>query len=182
MIVGPLVRHRLLPSSGTVALIYVEPLSPLAARLLDFIRPEKAGVPPQDAALSLRKNERPEDWVVRLTAALGAQINPFDARLELALTKAARDSAPGAVGRAAKAAGLSEARLRALAKAQLGAPVSQLLLWRKLQAASRAMAHGETLSAAAMAGGFADQAHLTRTMRRMFGITPSFARAAIRRE
>ena len=35
-------------------------------------------------------------------------------------------------------------------------------------------------STAAAGAGFADQAHLTRTMRRMFGVTPGAATAALR--
>lgn len=179
LIVGPLVRHRLLPSPASVMLIYIEALSPLAARLLEAIRPKMAGAPPQGMGLSLREDEAAESWVARVADSFGAIRDLPDPRIGAALRNAARDGAPGAVGRAAKAAGLSQARLRALAKSQLGVPVSQLLLWRKLQGASRAMAEGATLAAAAAAGGFTDQAHMTRTMRRMFGITPSSARTPL---
>ena len=180
LIVGPQIRHRLLPSSGLVTIVYVEQLSPLAARLLETIRPKKVGAPPRSAKLALNKNESPRSWIERVSLSLGTPAGHVDARIATALKAAAHDGAPGAVGRAAIAAGLSQARLRALAKEQLGVPVSQLLLWRKLAAASHAIAGGETLSASAAAGGFTDQAHMTRTMRRMLGITPASARMPLK--
>jgi AraC-like DNA-binding protein len=40
---------------------------------------------------------------------------------------------------------------------------------------------GASLAEAAYAGGFADQAHYTRAMRKMFGITPKSASLILRR-
>ena len=47
------------------------------------------------------------------------------------------------------------------------------LLWLRLQDAVRELAAGAPATDAAHAAGFADSAHLSRTFRRMFGITPS---------
>lgn len=79
------------------------------------------------------------------------------------------------VGDAAARCDLSESRLRTVAREQLGVPLSTWLIWRKLERAARAMREGDPLSMAAAAGGLADQAHLARAMRRMFGITPRTA-------
>ena len=86
-----------------------------------------------------------------------------------------------AVADAAKAAQLSPSRLRAIAQAELGLPLTQWIVWCKVARAGRALARGENLAQAAAAGGFADQAHLTRTMRRTFGVTPGAVARPVRR-
>jgi AraC-like DNA-binding protein len=58
--------------------------------------------------------------------------------------------------------------------------LSQWLLWRKLEQAALAISTGASLAEAAHAGGFADQPHFSRTMRRMFGLTPGAAAIALR--
>ena len=55
----------------------------------------------------------------------------------------------------------------------VGLPLRRYLLWLRLQDAVQAIAAGAPLTDAAHAAGFADSAHLSRTFRRMFGITPS---------
>jgi len=179
VIVGPLLSHRLMPSPRPLGLLYLAPQARLAAALLAAIHPAGAAAAPAELVSALR-GAAPAQWTVRLEAALGTAMPALDARLAAALRDAERDGAPGAVGRAAAAVGLSEARLRALARQQLHAPLSQWLLWRKLERAARAVAAGASLAAAAADGGFADQAHFTRTMRRMFGLTPTAAAAALR--
>ena len=76
---------------------------------------------------------------------------------------------------AAKHSGLSRSRVRTLAREQLGMPLSTWVTWRKLVEANKALSDGANLADAALAGSFADQAHFSRTMKRMFGVTPSDA-------
>jgi AraC-like DNA-binding protein len=45
------------------------------------------------------------------------------------------------------------------------------MIWRKLERAGHLLAQGSTIANAAHGGGFADQSHLARVMRRHFGIT-----------
>ena len=71
------------------------------------------------------------------------------------------------------AVGISPSRLRALANKQLGTPFSKVVLWRKVSNACQLLAAGASLSSAALGAGFADQAHLTRTMKDTIGLTPS---------
>lgn len=80
----------------------------------------------------------------------------------------------------ARGVGLSPARLRALAQAELGAPLAHWRAWLQLERAIGALRTGEPLAAAAAIGGFSDQAHLSRTMRRFFGITPLTAARVVR--
>ncbi|KAA1249354.1 AraC family transcriptional regulator [Mycobacterium simiae] len=69
--------------------------------------------------------------------------------------------------------GLSAGRLTHLFSAQIGLPLRRYVLWLRLIAALRAAAAGSDLTAAAHTAGFSDSAHLTRTCRAMFGLTPS---------
>ena len=69
--------------------------------------------------------------------------------------------------------GLSPQRLRALARQQLGMPLARWRVWSRLRRAAEALQGGQSLADAAITAGFADQAHLTRQMREMMGLTPA---------
>ncbi len=180
LILAPRVRHRMPASADVVLLVYVETHTPLASKLVALIAPDDAGPAPPIVRDRLLSNE-PTDQIMRgLKADLGEATRVLDPRLEWALLRASQSPAPGTIARAASALDLSTARLRALAQSQLSAPLSQGLLWRKLERSGRALAAGAPLSEAALAGGFADQAHLNRTMKRMFGVTPFEAAQVVR--
>lgn len=68
---------------------------------------------------------------------------------------------------------LSPSRFAHLFGQQVGLPFRRYVLWRKLARAMLAIGHGESMTDAAQAADFADAAHLTRTFKQMFGITPS---------
>ena len=65
-----------------------------------------------------------------------------------------------------------------LFKAATGLTFRRYKQWSALQHAARLIAGGELVRTAAMDAGFADTAHLTRTYRLSFGLTPSQAIAA----
>lgn len=69
--------------------------------------------------------------------------------------------------------GLSAGRFAHLFREQTGLPVRRYLLWLRLLRAINQLSRIVSLTDAAHEAGFADSAHLTRTFRRMFGITPS---------
>lgn len=77
------------------------------------------------------------------------------------------------LGRALAIARLSESRFLHLFSEHAGLPWRRYLLWRRLQACMRAAFAGSSLTRAAHAGGFSDSAHLSRTFRAMFGLTPA---------
>ncbi len=52
-------------------------------------------------------------------------------------------------------------------------PFRRYRAWHRLRAAIREVVGGSSLTAAAHAAGFADQAHFTRSFRRTFGAPPS---------
>lgn len=68
-------------------------------------------------------------------------------------------------------AGLSASRTRQLFVEQTGLSFRTYLLWLRLERAVERFANGASLTEAAHAAGFADSAHLSRTFRRMFGIS-----------
>ena len=180
LIIGPRVRHRMTDDGGSAKLFYLETHTLLASRILTLVAPAGAAVAPPLVTDLLSLEAPPASVIAGLMAGLGVEETRLDPRLENALLAASKDPASGAIGRAALTVGLSPARLRALAQAQMQAPLSQWLLWRKLQRAGREMAAGVGLAEAAVAGGFADQAHLNRTTKRMFGVTPLQASSAVR--
>jgi AraC-like DNA-binding protein len=105
----------------------------------------------------------------------------LDERLVRALASLAGDpGGAGAIARAARNAHVSVSCLRALAASSLSAPLAQWRSWRMLAKAARAIAEGRSLADAAAVAGFSDQAHLTRTMGRFFGVTPSVAATSLR--
>jgi AraC-like DNA-binding protein len=55
----------------------------------------------------------------------------------------------------------------------VGVPLRPYILWLRLQRAACDLIHGATATEAAHSAGFSDAAHLTRTFRRMFGVTPT---------
>ncbi|MDT5000064.1 MAG: hypothetical protein QOK12_2169, partial [Mycobacterium sp.] len=76
--------------------------------------------------------------------------------------------------------GLSSQRLRALARDQLGMPLARWRVWTRLRRAAEALQSGQSLADAASTAGFADQAHLTRQMREMMGLTPAMVLPLLR--
>ena len=180
MITRPGSRHILQPAQA-VTLVHIEPHLPLANTLLAAAG--EAGTSPLAPAIteSLRQAVSLNDCVVTLTQ-LAPPRNPvLDPRIAQALDWLAGTTASDAIAQAAAMCGVSDSRLRTLARESLGTSLSQWLAWRKLEASGRAMMAGAPLAESAYAGGFADQAHFTRTMRKVFGITPQQASRILRR-
>lgn len=68
---------------------------------------------------------------------------------------------------------LSESRLAHLFKSETGTPIRRYLLWLRLRKAIKIILRGQSFTTAAHESGFSDSAHLSRTYRQMFGISPS---------
>jgi AraC-like DNA-binding protein len=73
----------------------------------------------------------------------------------------------------ARAVHRSPSRLAHRFREATGVPLRRFILWCRLRAAAERAMRGSNLTEAAHAAGFADSAHLSRTFRSMFGITPS---------
>ncbi|MGY4523649.1 helix-turn-helix domain-containing protein [Pseudomonas sp. TE21394] len=180
VLIGPSVDHRSLPNPGRVAFLYFYPDAPLGRALKALLDDSGTAAISQDIVDCVRNAANFNDVVSALELRL-VPLDSFDPRLSNALHLLRQDCAGiGAVSRAANAVGLSSPRLRFFATRQMGVPLSQWIIWRKLERACHALANGASLSDAAIAGDFADQAHLTRMMRRMVGMSPSRVAAVLR--
>jgi len=73
----------------------------------------------------------------------------------------------------ASAAGMSPSRFQHLFTAEVGVPFRRYRSWQRLRGAIRSAAAGASLTEAAHAAGFADQAHFSRAFRAAFGAPPS---------
>lgn len=93
------------------------------------------------------------------------------ARALLAIEVSASDSL--SVAHAADVAGLSPSRFQHLFTHEVGVPFRRYRGWQRLRTAIRVAAGGSSLTTAAHAAGFSDQAHFTRAFRRAFGAPPS---------
>jgi AraC-like DNA-binding protein len=159
LVVPPMERHRLL-ASPDVLTYFVEPHCVFSDRLRRhygrgvIAAPElhdlgEADLRPTDVGPSRELDPR----LIEVMNALSAQSHPLPAL--------------------AANVGLSPQRLRALARQQLGMPLTRWRVWTRLRRAAEALQSGQPLADAAITAGFADQAHLTRQMREMMGLTPA---------
>lgn len=81
----------------------------------------------------------------------------------------------------AQGLGLERTRALRLFKEATGTTFRQFKRWTGLQHAARLIVSGAGVRTAAMDAGFADAAHLTRTFKQSFGLTPSQAIAGLPR-
>jgi AraC-like DNA-binding protein len=79
----------------------------------------------------------------------------------------------GNINELAKEVNISSSRLRHLFKEQVGISIKRYRLWCKLKLATYLIATGTDLTEASLESGFSDSAHLSKTYREMFGITPT---------
>lgn len=83
------------------------------------------------------------------------------------------------VSAVAASVGLTRRRLERDFHRDLGLPPGAVARTARLQRSLTALLRGETPTTAAATGGFADQPHLTRTMRDLVGLTPAAFRAFV---
>ena len=95
-----------------------------------------------------------------------------DSRLERALAELDElISGTVAARQLAQAAHLSLSQLERLFGEHLGLPIRRLVLWRRLRLALAQVLAGSSLTVAAHNAGFADSAHFSRTMKKLFGVS-----------
>lgn len=179
LLISPMTTHRLRPSQSLVTLIYLDLALPFAQTVLTSINPHRLGQA-SEAFASLLRAARHETIQLRQIVEQGQ--SSIDPRLERVIEDATRSGGSGNIMQAMRRNGLSPQRARHLARKQLGAPIQTILLWRKLELAAREIASGSNLATAAASAGFSDQAHLSRTMKHMFGITPGEAARPLRQK
>jgi AraC-like DNA-binding protein len=162
--VAPMARHRMLAGTDLLT-FFVEPHGAFADRLRERCGDGIA------AAADLR-------GLTEAELRPGGPSRALDPRLVAAMDAV---TTPGAaLPDVAARVGLSPQRLRALARRELGMPLLRWRAWVRLGTAAEALRDGRSIADAAITAGFADQAHLTRWMREMMGLTPAVALPALR--
>lgn len=126
-----------------------------------------------------------EASIAALSAFLEQYLLPLsiDARIETAVQRLEERDGVGPIAPAVAASGMGERAFQAAFKAKVGLSAKELARIFRLQATIR-MLDSDELSVAELAvdGGFADQAHATREVRRVMGTTPARLRDALRQD
>lgn len=179
ILIAPNVEHQLLP--GEVLLIYLAPESTLGNALAERC---VAGVLALDAAIRnqlVAASDRENDHALMLAIGdhFGVEIRelgadaPKDRVERLVADLKHRRELPQSLSQLAVEVSLSPSRLRHRITQIVGMPYRPYLRWLRLQRALKLAIAGNSLTQAAHAAGFADAAHLARTMRHHFGISMS---------
>lgn len=183
LVIGADVEHRVEPTTAAVTMLYVEPHSALGRRLRATLTQglHALDITQVKAAQNALRSRPDEDSIAALIDLIASQsesdtakvLPAGDARIQSLL-----DTLPEALPERLTAAvlaervGLSESRFLHCFAAHTGLPLRPYLRWRRLLVAMSRIMAGRTLTEAAIAAGFADSAHFTRTFRRHFGIAP----------
>lgn len=177
VLIAPGALHAIVPSDRIVRVVYLQSFGRLARSWGVETWPATPRAQPAQWAGRLRGTDPGRSLAADATASEPRSLDP---RLAAALQEMRGSAQADDLGGVARRVGLSPARLRALARTELGAPLAHWRAWLQLERAIGALRGGEPLAAAAALGGFSDQAHFSRTMRRFFGITPLTASRVVR--
>jgi AraC family transcriptional regulator len=173
-------------SAAPIAALFWEPESAGFLRIAEkFIdRPRAFACPHSDAQswallgkreTTLTEAENLMSKIFGLDIASPFAATTMDSRISAALSFL-RDSPQhyGSIETLADKVHLSPSRLAHLFKNEVGVPVRRYVLWMKMRRALDLAIAGDSLTTAALSAGFADSAHLSRTVRSMMGIAPEF--------
>jgi AraC-like DNA-binding protein len=187
-IVPPDLRHRFDGCGSTVATLFMEPTSTLGAALLARYDPRDVSLLTdlEVATAIARLRDRylahePDALLTQAARAVMCRLAgnpataaPPDPRITAALAwMRPRLGSPIRLGEVAAAVHLSPGRFRHLFVTQTGTSLRAWLLWARVDQAVGAAFHGSSWTDAAQDAGFSDAAHLSRTCRRIFGISPT---------
>ena len=182
-------RHTFDGRGGHIAHVFVAPESregrALTARhgsdaVIDLR--DEAG---RNAAREWRRcffsKERDEDRAVRTATSLVAELARTapaaatpDPRIDAARAHLARNLAGKlSLADTARVVHLSPGRFRHLFVEETGTTFRSYVVWQRLLQATAAVMDGGNWTDAAHAAGFADSAHLSRSFRQMFGVSPT---------
>lgn len=155
--------HAIIEAADQVFSLYAEPLMFDAHVLQAHVRAVEPTLPDLDLALQLCPRRQLDD--PRIVRALAALDNLLSGKV--------------AAASLAEQANVSLSQLERLFAQQVGLPVRRLVLWRRLRLAMALLLSGHNVTAAAHEAGFADSAHLSRSLKKIFGVTASQGLGAI---
>lgn len=192
IITAPDETHEIKSDGAAALLVFIDPESGVGAALRRGLR---------GAARRLSSDERSSidlhidprlimerdglEWTDALLGALGLGASTKRAALHpavhqvLALAREADPDDPPSLRELAATVQLSEGRLMHAFTESVGIPLRPYLAWLRVQRGVVAIATGASLTRAAHEAGFSDAAHMSRTFRKMLGLTPSEIAGAI---
>jgi len=181
VLVPPDAVHEIDARDTTVVIGFVDAESELGTALCEQIGGHILCIPQSRvarwrAALGPTPTEaRVERWVKRelLRRRRAIRIHPGVNRVLTYLREGLAVADDVSLDRLAGIAGLSRSRFMHVFTESVGVPIRPYILWLRLQQASCELMYGANVTMAAQNAGFSDAAHLTRTFRRMLGVTPS---------
>ena len=180
VLVRPDALHEVDALGSTVLLGFVDAESELGAGLCARVAGDLGAVNARTVArwrqaLGSLREDSVERWASDYLLSARKMV-PLDPRVQAVVTHIRRRLASDddlSLDALASIAGLSPSRFMHLFTESLGVPLRPYILWLRLQRGACELMRGASVSAAAHRAGFADAAHLTRTFRRMLGVTPS---------
>lgn len=173
--------HAFDATGRQIALLLVDPNGTRGAALDRRARADAgAEIAPLLAAVRFPSDDltlaEAEQWCDETLAALGAARSPSPlssvSRRAIAYVESAIDGMPR-LAEAARRVNMSPTRLTHVFSSEVGVPFRRFVLWTRIKRAVDESRRGADLTAAAVAAGFSDSAHLSRTFRAMFGLPPS---------
>ena len=174
VLIRPLVKNKI-KCDNQLTHLYLSPRLNFTLDLINLVGESNVHILECSEKLPFKLNSSRREIIDVLDKLDQVSIERLDSRLLAVLEDLSHNLDNPSIQNAAKRSGLSRSRIRTLAREQLGVPLSTWVTFRKLVEANKALSVGANLSEAALAGSFADQAHFTRTMKRMFGVTPTEA-------
>jgi AraC-like DNA-binding protein len=174
------VPHSLDAAGSMIALLLVERNGAIGVALDERARRHPGGEV-EDALARVEFPDRlsSEDvsgWCRRALDALGARAQDAVlsslSRRAVGYIEATVDGMPRLTDAAARL-GVSPTRLTHVFTREVGIPFRRFVLWTRIKNAASLSRAGASLTTAAVAAGFSDAAHFSRTFREMFGLSPS---------
>ena len=181
-LVKPDATHEVDASGAQVLIVIVDPESDLGAALTDKVTQDITLISEETVArwreqlgdaVSLT-SAKVEPWVHRslLSNRRKPQLHPKLYRALEVIREDLGNNRRLSLKRLAAVAELSESRFMHVFTKSIGVPPRPYILWLRFQSACSELRRGATPTQAAHNAGFADAAHLSRTVRRMMGTTP----------
>lgn len=176
----PDVEHAIDCSGTTMRIFFVDPESSSGRRLTRVLdgRARMFDDDERDALFALGGGDDLMPWIRETLAHLDAVDGPgrlVHPKVDRVLALLANDplSPPPALGDFAERVGLSPSRLMHAFTESTGTTWRAYLRWLRFQRALLALTRGVPLTRTALEAGFHDAAHMTRTFKQMYGLSPS---------